>query len=70
MCGHTYRKVRFEIWSRRGNWFWFVPYGQGGAIGAALTEAQAIGEACAAIEAMAVRPASNAIGATGFLARI
>jgi hypothetical protein len=56
MCGHIYRKVRFEIWSRPGNWFWFVPYGHGGAIGAALTEAEAIREACGAIEAMAVQP--------------
>ncbi len=62
MCGHIYGRVGFEVWSAPGNRFWFVPYGHGGAIGAALTEAEAIREAYAAIEAMAVRPASNAIG--------
>jgi hypothetical protein len=60
MYGHIYRRVGFEIWSARGNWFWFVPYAHGGAIGAALTEADAIREACAAIEAIAVQPTSNA----------
>ena len=56
MCGHIYGRVGFEVWSAPGNWFWFVPYGHGGAIGAALTEAEAIREACATIEAMTVRP--------------
>jgi hypothetical protein len=62
MCSHIYGRVGFEVWSASGNWFWFVPYGHGGAIGAALTEAEAIREACAAIEAMAMRLASNTIG--------
>jgi hypothetical protein len=64
MCNHIYKKVRFEIWRASCNWFWFVPYGHGGAIGATLTEAEAIREAREAIEATAVRLPSDAIGET------
>jgi hypothetical protein len=57
-----YKETQFQVWNGPSNWFWFVPYGHGGVIGAALTEAEAIREACAAIETMVVQPASNAIG--------
>jgi hypothetical protein len=39
--------------------FGCVPYDQDGAIGTALTKADAIREACAVIEAMALRPEFN-----------
>jgi hypothetical protein len=61
MCGNMYWRVFFEVWSAPGNWFWFVPYSDGGAIGATSTAAEAIREACAVIEAMAMRSASNGI---------
>jgi hypothetical protein len=50
---HSHKETQFQVWNGPCNWFWFVPYGHGGAIGAALTKAEAIREACAAIEAMA-----------------
>ena len=56
------KETQFQVWNGPSNWFWLVPYGHGGVIGAALTEAEAIREACAAIETMVVQPASNAIG--------
>jgi hypothetical protein len=42
----------FDLWRGQENWFWFVvnPRRDGGAIGSAATEADAMREACAAIE--------------------
>jgi hypothetical protein len=46
----------FDVWSGQANWFWFVinPRRDGGAIGSAATEADAIREARGAIEEMFV----------------
>jgi hypothetical protein len=48
---------RFEIWNGRHTWFWFVSDAASGcaAIGAAATEAEALGEAGRSIEQMAAR---------------
>jgi hypothetical protein len=47
----------FTVWKRRQTWFWLVrsEHGNGGAIGTAATESEAIREACASIEEMAAR---------------
>jgi hypothetical protein len=58
----SHKQKDFHVWNGPRNWFWFVPYDQVGAIGTALTQADAIREACAVIEAMALRPKSNKIG--------
>jgi hypothetical protein len=59
---HNHIKTEFQVWNGPCNWFWYVPYDHGGAVGAALTEMEAIREACAAIDKMSMLPASNAIG--------
>jgi hypothetical protein len=52
MRSHSHLDISFELWSNQRVWFWSVvnPCCNGGAIGAAATEAEAVGEACAAIE--------------------
>ena len=44
--------IGFKVWHRQRTWFWFVasPYGDGGTIGAAPTEAEAIRAAQASVE--------------------
>jgi hypothetical protein len=44
--------ARFEVWTGESTWFWHVfnPHNNGGAVGVAATEADAIREACMAIE--------------------
>jgi hypothetical protein len=44
----------FAVWTGELTWFWrvFNQHHNGGAVGAAATEAEAVGEACAAIEEM------------------
>ena len=44
----------FKVWTRQRTWFWFVasPYGNGGTIGTAATEAEAIRSASALVEAV------------------
>jgi hypothetical protein len=44
--------IGFNVWTVQGTWFWSLVYPDqhGGAIGAAASEAEAIGEAQAAIE--------------------
>jgi hypothetical protein len=46
--------IDFKVWHRQRTWFWFVasPYGEGGTIGAAATEAEAIRAAQASVEAV------------------
>ena len=46
--------IGFKVWRRQRTWFWFVAsqYGNGGAIGAAATEAEAIRAARASVEAV------------------
>jgi|SRR5271167_3671144 len=43
---------RIDVWSGQENWFWLVvnPRRDGGIIGSAATEADAVREACVAIE--------------------
>jgi hypothetical protein len=55
----------FEVWAGHRTWFWCLPstYRNGGAIGAAATEAEAVHEACDAIEEIsAARSASSSCG--------
>lgn len=44
--------IGFKVWRRQRTWFWFVasPYADGGTIGAAATEAEAIRAAGASVE--------------------
>jgi hypothetical protein len=46
--------TRFEVRTDQWTWFWrvFNPHHNGGAVGAAATEADAVREACVAIEEM------------------
>jgi len=52
----------FTVWKRRQSWFWLVldQHGNGGAIGTAATEADAVREACTSIEEMAGQRLSSA----------
>jgi hypothetical protein len=63
--------VRFELRNSQRSWFWIVvdPYRNGGSIGAAANEGEAIREAHASIEEMSARhraatTASPMIGST------
>jgi hypothetical protein len=49
-----YQGIDFEVWDGQQTWFWFVidPHHDGGAIGAAASETEAIRDACLSIEAM------------------
>jgi hypothetical protein len=52
----------FEVWTGGQSWFWCLlnPRRDGGAIGAAATEADAVREAFAAIEEMSARQREDA----------
>jgi hypothetical protein len=54
--------IGFDVWTDQQSWFWFVanPHWNGGAIGAAASEAEAVHEACSSIEEM---PANRRAGA-------
>jgi len=58
----------FEVRHERHIWFWFVsdPRCNGASIGAAASEAEAIGEACSTIEEMEVRRRSCIAAAPTF----
>jgi hypothetical protein len=49
-----YQGVDFEVWDGQQTWFWFVtdPRCDGGAIGAASSETEAVRDACSSIDAM------------------
>jgi hypothetical protein len=49
--------ITYEVWTGQGTWFWYVanPQRNCGAIGAAATETEAIGEARSSIEEMSAR---------------
>ncbi len=51
---HSHLGTSFTVWSRRRSWFWMVlnQNGNGGMIGTAATEAEAIRDACSSIEEM------------------
>lgn len=50
----------FTVWNRRQTWFWLVlnQHGNGGIIGTAATEAEAVRDACCSIEEMSAPLAS------------
>jgi hypothetical protein len=50
----TYSGIIFEIWEGQQTWFWFVldPHREGGAIGAAASENDAVRDACFSIDEM------------------
>ena len=52
MRNENHLGIAFQIWSGPQTWFWFVvnPHQNGGAIGAAASEADALREACRSIE--------------------
>jgi hypothetical protein len=49
-----YQGIDFEIWDGQQTWFWFVldPHREGGAIGAAASETDAVRDACLSIDEM------------------
>jgi len=57
MSSASYLSTRFEVWSGRRTWYWFVadPSCNGAAVGAAANAAEAIGEACSTIQEMVAR---------------
>ena len=52
---------RFTVWKRRQTWFWLVlnKRDDGGTIGTAATEHDAVSEACSSIEEMAAQHPSS-----------
>lgn len=59
MSSYTHLGVRFDIWDRRGAWFWRVTNAaqQTGSIGAASKQADAEREARSSIEEMSSKAA-------------
>jgi hypothetical protein len=49
-----YLGIDFEVWDGQQTWFWFVidPHRDGGAIGAAPSETEAVRDACWSIEGL------------------
>jgi hypothetical protein len=56
----THMDIAFKVWTGQGIWFWSVvnPQRNGGTIGAAASETEAIGEARSSIEEMSARRTS------------
>jgi hypothetical protein len=52
----THMDTAYRVWTSRGKWFWHVvnPHRDGGTIGAAASETDAIGEARSSIEEISV----------------
>lgn len=52
MSSHNYRGMSFDAWTNQQTWFWSVvnPNRNGGTIGAAATEVDAVREACMSID--------------------
>jgi hypothetical protein len=65
MRNRSYMGTTFEVWNDERTWFWLVPnpYRDGGAIGTAASEADAIEEARELIE-------SDVVGWPGALERL
>ena len=49
-----YLGILFEVWDSNQSWFWFVidPHCEGGSIGAAASEMEAVRDACRSIDEM------------------
>jgi hypothetical protein len=62
MRSRSHQGTNFEIWNAQQTWFWLVanPHRNGGAIGAAATEEQAVREACSSIEVMSAHRRAGA----------
>jgi hypothetical protein len=60
MRTHTHWGICFQVWNGPQTWFWFVvnPHRDGGAIGAAASEADAMREARLSIEEISAARAS------------
>jgi hypothetical protein len=60
---HSHLGTSFNVWNRRRTWFWSVPdqHGNGGVIGTAATEAEAVSDACSSIEAMSAQLPSHRV---------
>jgi hypothetical protein len=54
--------TRFELRTDQWTWFWrvVIPHRKGGAVGAAATEADAVRDACVAIEEMSAQRREDA----------
>ena len=52
-----YQGIDFEVWDGQQTWFWMVldPHCEGGAIGAAANETEAVRDACLSIDEMSSR---------------
>ncbi len=52
-----YLSIDFEVWDGQQTWYWFVidPHSDGGAIGAAAGETEAVRDACLSIDEMMAR---------------
>jgi len=52
-----YLGIDFEVWEAQQRWLWCVidPHRDGGAIGAAASETEAVRDACLSIEEMSAR---------------
>ena len=61
MRTHTHCGIGFQVWNGPQTWFWFVvnPHRDGGAIGAAASEADAMREARLSIEELSTDRAST-----------
>ena len=61
MRGHSHLGTHFEVWTAQQTWFWSLvnPHRNGGAIGAAASEAEAVREATLLIEAISGEPISG-----------
>ncbi len=64
MRNESHLGIGFQIWNGPQTWFWFVvnPHQNGGAIGTAASESEAVREACLSIEEISAqqRTASTA----------
>jgi len=65
MHSRSHLGIGFELWSNQRVWFWSVVNSRdnGGAIGAATTEAEAVREACTAIEELSALRRSRSASA-------
>jgi hypothetical protein len=61
MRSHSHLGTHFEVWTAQQTWFWSLvnPHRNGGAIGAAASEAEAVREATLLIEAISGEPISG-----------